>query len=111
MKGSFLIQFKGLLLLNWSFVQGLPEDIEVGREEVNGRSRQLQVFLKKKRYDFFPQFGPVGCRVLLFIYMCHVLGKKFSFFWYIGITICVYVLNKSRGSEMHWVGRGFNKKN
>ena len=35
--------------------------------------------------------------------MCRVLGKKFR---YIGITNCVHVLNKSRGSEMHWVGGG-----
>ena len=35
--------------------------------------------------------------------MCHVLGK---FFRYINLTNCVHELNKSRGSEMHWVGRG-----
>ena len=35
--------------------------------------------------------------------MCRVLGKKFR---YIGITNCVHVLNKSRGSEMHWVVGG-----
>ena len=87
----------------------MPEDIEVGREEVNGRSRQLQVFLKKKRYDFFPQFGPVESS---YLFICVVYWVKNSlFFGYIGITNCVYVLNKSRGSEMHWVGRGFIKKN
>ena len=36
--------------------------------------------------------------------MCRLLGKKK--FRYIGITISVNVLNKSRGSEMHWVGGG-----
>ena len=61
MKGSFfdLIYFKGILLLNWTFVQGPPEDIgkgmRVDSEEDNGRS----IHLKKKQYDYFPQFGPV----------------------------------------------------
>ena len=28
----------------------------------------------------------------------------------IGINICVHVLNKSRGSEMHWVGGGLKSE-
>ena len=40
--------------------------------------------------------------------MCLSLGKKFSL---VGITISVHVLNKSRGSEMHWVvEKGVYKK-
>ena len=68
------------MLLNWSFVQGLLEDIGVDREEDNGRSSQLEVlFLEKKQYDFYPLIGPVESKL------------------YIGITISVYELNKSRG--------------
>ena len=50
--------------------------------------------LKKKQYDFSPQ-----------LFICVVYWVKI-FFRYIGITNCVHVLNKSRGSEMHWVGGG-----
>ena len=57
-------------------------------------------FLKKKQYDFSPQFGPVESS---YLFTCVVYWVK-TFFRYIGITNCVYVLNKSRGSEMHWVG-------
>ena len=78
MKGSFLILFNGILLLNWSFVQGLLEDIGVDREEDNGRSSQV-LFLEKKKYDFYFLIGPVESKL------------------YIGITIIVYDLNKSRG--------------
>ena len=50
------------------------------REEDNGRSSQLQVlFLEKKQYDLFPLIGPVESKL------------------YIGITISVHELNKSRG--------------
>ena len=80
MKGSFFILFNGILLLNWSFVQGLLEDIGVDREEDNGRSSHLEVlFLEKKQYDFYFLIGPVESKL------------------YIGITIIVYDLNKSRG--------------
>ena len=72
-------------------------------EEDNGYK-----LLKKKFYDFLPTIR--ACRVLLLTssvkvcdLMCRLLGKKFSF---VGITISVHVLNKSRGSEMHWVGGG-----
>ena len=83
MKGSFFILFNGILLLNWSFVQGLLEDIGVDREEDNGRSSHLEVlFLEKKKYDFYFLIGPVES----------VESKL-----YIGITIIVYDLNKSRG--------------
>ena len=58
----------------------MPEDIGVDREEDNRRSSQLQVlFLEKKQYDLFPLIGPVVSKL------------------YIGITISVHVLNKSRG--------------
>ena len=66
-------------------------------EEDNGYK-----LLKKKLYDFFSTIR--ACRVLLPTssvkvcdLMCRLLGKKFSF---VGITISVHVLNKSRGSEM-----------
>ena len=93
MKGSFLILFNGILLLNWSFVQGLLEDIGVDREEDNGRSSHLEVlFLEKKKYDFYFLIGPVESKL------------------YIGITIIVYELIKAGGSEMHWVGGGVKSK-
>ena len=89
MKGAFFILFNGILLLNWSFVQGLLEDIGVDREEDNGRSSHLEVlFLEKKKYDFYFLIGPVESKL------------------YIGITIIVYELIKAGGSEMHWVGGG-----
>ena len=73
-------------------------------EEDNGRSSQLQVF-EEEVICFFSTIR--ACRVLLFtssvkvcVLMCLSLGKKFSL---VGITISVHVLNKSRGSEMHWV--------
>ena len=58
----------------------MPEDIGVDREEDNGRSSQLQVlFLEQKQYDLFSLIGPVVSKL------------------YIGVTICVSELNKSRG--------------
>ena len=61
-------------------------------------------FLKNKQYDFSPQFGPVESSYLLVqvkvVLSCVVYWVKHFF----GITISVHVLNKSRGSEMHWVG-------
>ena len=64
--------------------------------------------LKKKLYDFSPQLGLVESSYFLvqlnFVFSCVVYWvKKFRS---VGITISVYVLNKSRGSEMHWVGGG-----
>ena len=51
------------MLLNKSFVQGLPEDIGRGmRSGQRGGQREehpATSFLKKKLYDCSPQFGPV----------------------------------------------------
>ena len=62
-----------LLLLNWTFAQGLPEDIGVDSGQDNGRS------IQQKRYDLSPLIGPVVSKL------------------YIGVTFRVSELNKSRG--------------
>ena len=88
------------MLLKWSFVQGLSEDIGADREEDNGRSSQLQ---RRSNMIFFSIVW--ACRVLLvkIVLSCVMYWEK-NFFGYIGLTNCVHEPNKSRGSEMHWVG-------
>ena len=54
------------MLLKWSFVQGLSEDIGADREEEEWTARRTAggassniFFWKKKQHDFSTQFGPV----------------------------------------------------
>ena len=48
---------------------------------------------------------PIYYLVKVCFLVCRLLGEK-HVFRYIGKTISVNVLNKSRGFEMHWVGGG-----
>ena len=86
----------------------MPEDIGVEGEEDNGRSCQPKdVFCKRSNMIFTPQFGPVESIYLLVYLLCrYQVSFKGKILRNIGINICVHVLNKSRGSEMHWVGGG-----
>ena len=86
----------------------MSEDIGEEGEEDNGRSCQPKdVFCKRSNMIFTPQFGPVESIYLLVYLLCrYQVSFKGKILRNIGFNICVHVLNKSRGSEMHWVGGG-----
>ena len=81
------------MLLKWSFVQGLSEDIGADREEDNGRSSQLQ---RRSNMIFFSIVW--ACRVLLvkIVLSCVMYWEKI-FFRYIGLTNCVHDQIKAGG--------------
>ena len=81
-------------------------------EEDNGRSCQPKdVFCKRSNMIFTPQFGPVESIYLLVYLLCrYQVSFKGKILRNIGINICVHVLNKSRGSEVHWVEGGLKSK-
>ena len=67
--------------------------------------------MKKKLYDLYdlyPQYGPVESTSLVKAcsLMCRLYVKKKFFLGILVKNISVNVSNKSRGSEMHWVGGG-----
>ena len=65
--------------------------------------------MKKKLYDLYdlyPQYGPVESTSLVKAcsLMCRLYVKKKIILGILVKNISVNVSNKSRGSEMHWVG-------
>ena len=90
----------------------MSEDIGEEGEEDNGRSCQPKdVFCKRSNMIFTPQFGPVESIYLLVYLLCrYQVSFKGKILRNIGINICVHVLNKSRGSEVHWVEGGLKSE-
>ena len=95
------------MLPNWTFVQGLQEDIGKGRRsEQRGGQREEHPY-KFSEEEAIWLFSTVwACRVLLIKVLLSCVMYWVKKFRYSGLTNCVHVINKSRGSGMHWVGGG-----